>query len=132
MHIAKAARGVLLYCVGLCPFTGNTSHPILFLANFADNVTLPVNARVNSEGFPRSVVLVSNSYGHTTLSTPSRCMARQIGKYFQEGVMPDEGTVCDPDLVPFERWHIDVSGAEDEADIALREVMLAPVVGVHL
>lgn len=45
------------------PFEGNTSHPILYVANIADNISPLVSARNNSEGFPGSVVLVQNSYG---------------------------------------------------------------------
>lgn len=115
------------------PFTGNTSHPILFIANTADNVTPLVSARVNAKGFPGSRVLVSNSYGHTTLSTPSRCTAGHIRRYFQDGILPDVDRVCDPDLVPFERWDVRTSGAGDEElGMALRELMLAPVVGMGM
>jgi len=45
------------------PFVANTSFPILFIANMADNVTPLVSARNNSEGFQDSVILVQNSYG---------------------------------------------------------------------
>lgn len=45
------------------PFSGNTSHPILYVANIADNISPLISARNNSEGFPGSVVLVQNSYG---------------------------------------------------------------------
>ncbi|CAK7231730.1 hypothetical protein SCUCBS95973_008017, partial [Sporothrix curviconia] len=45
------------------PFEGNTSFPILYVANIADNVTPLISARNNSAGFPGSVVLVQHSYG---------------------------------------------------------------------
>jgi hypothetical protein len=45
------------------PFTGNTSYPILFIANVADNVTPLVSARNNSQGFDGSVVLIQNALG---------------------------------------------------------------------
>lgn len=41
----------------------NTSFPILYVANMADNVTPLISARNNSLGFKDSVVLVQNSYG---------------------------------------------------------------------
>jgi hypothetical protein len=47
----------------LGPFTGKTSHPILYISNKADNITPLISARNNSAGFPGSVVLVQNSYG---------------------------------------------------------------------
>lgn len=45
------------------PFEGNTSFPILYVANIADNVTPLISARNNSAGFPSSVVLVQQGYG---------------------------------------------------------------------
>ncbi|KAM7187837.1 TAP-like domain containing protein [Naviculisporaceae sp. PSN 640] len=77
-----------------------TSHPILFIANGADNVTPLVSARNNSELFEDSVVLVQeDSWGHTTLAAPSACTASVIRRYFQTGEMPDG--VCKGDGRPF-------------------------------
>ena len=45
------------------PFQGNTSHPILFIANKADNVTPLRSAQANARGFPESIILVQNGYG---------------------------------------------------------------------
>jgi hypothetical protein len=45
------------------PFQGNTSHPILFIGNVADNTTPLRNAFLNAEGFANASVLVSDSYG---------------------------------------------------------------------
>lgn len=45
------------------PFKANTSFPILYIANSADNITPEISARNNSEGFTNSVVLVQNAYG---------------------------------------------------------------------
>lgn len=84
------------------PFTGNTSAPILFIANVADNVTPLVSARNNSEGFDGSRILVQNSLGHTSLAAPSTCTARHIRSYFQDGILPPVGTVCEPDKLPFD------------------------------
>ncbi|KAH8663412.1 TAP-like protein-domain-containing protein [Tricladium varicosporioides] len=106
---------------------------ILFVSNKADNVTPLRAARRNARGFPGSRVLVQNSYGHTSLSTPSRCTAQAIRLYFQSGILPIEGMVCQPELVPFgDMLERDSrKTAEDEAfDEALRELMLAPVVGI--
>ncbi|KAK0100486.1 hypothetical protein ONS95_008435 [Cadophora gregata] len=94
------------------PFEGNTSHPILFIANIADNVTPLRSAIANAEGFPGSVVMIQDSYGHTTLSCPSRCTARTIRAYFQNGTLPPNGTICPADMVPFEPWELDSTSAE--------------------
>ena len=45
------------------PFEQNTSHPILFIGNSADNITPLASAIHNSHFFPGSSVLVQNSYG---------------------------------------------------------------------
>ncbi|KAK5658969.1 hypothetical protein OQA88_1787 [Cercophora sp. LCS_1] len=80
---------------------GNTSFPILFVNNVADNVTPLVSARRNAAGFEGSVVLMQNSYGHTSLAAASRCTAGWVRGYFREGRMPGVGTVCEADGVPF-------------------------------
>ncbi|KAM3077268.1 hypothetical protein ACMFMG_003268 [Clarireedia jacksonii] len=83
------------------PFTGNTFHPILYIANQADNVTPLRSAVANSRGFPGSVVLVQESYGHTSLTAPSLCTSTHIYNYFQTGVLPPSGTKCKADIEPF-------------------------------
>ncbi|KFY37283.1 hypothetical protein V494_04825 [Pseudogymnoascus sp. VKM F-4513 (FW-928)] len=84
------------------PFQGNTAHPILFIGNVADNTTPLRSAYINAEGFTNASVLVSDSFGHTTLSTPSTCIANHIREYFQTGAVPVKGTVCKPDTIPFQ------------------------------
>ncbi|KAI1077737.1 alpha/beta-hydrolase [Whalleya microplaca] len=101
------------------PFEGNTSHPILYVANIADNISPLISARNNSQGFPGSVVLVQNSYGHTTLSASSTCTAGYIQAYFQNGTLPEPGTSCEPDYHPFQEIH---SHAEDELATASYEL----------
>ncbi|CZR68039.1 uncharacterized protein PAC_17938 [Phialocephala subalpina] len=120
------------------PYEGNTSHPILLVANTADNVTPYRSAARNSKGFPGSVVMVQDSYGHTSLAMPSKCTALNIRKYFQTGELPEPGTVCQPDYLLFERWNVtswDDAKAEEELeniilDEALWKLMKAPIVGI--
>ncbi|KAH7361055.1 prolyl aminopeptidase-like protein [Rhexocercosporidium sp. MPI-PUGE-AT-0058] len=148
MELSKSAgasmASMVMGCVGwkvranwqyTGPFEGNTSHPILFIANTADNVTPLRSTLANSGGFPGSVVMIQDSYGHTSLSCPSRCTARTIRSYFQDGSLPSNGTVCPADVVPFEPWELNpgskslTSGDDDEKlDFALRELMNAPIV----
>ncbi|KAI5456839.1 Alpha/Beta hydrolase protein [Mariannaea sp. PMI_226] len=97
------------------PFEGNTSFPILYISNIADNVTPLVSARNNSAGFPGSVVLIQNSYGHTTLAAPSTCTASYIRAYFQNGTVPPAGTECEPDYAPF---GVTVPGAMEHAELS--------------
>ncbi|KAG9239741.1 TAP-like protein-domain-containing protein, partial [Amylocarpus encephaloides] len=117
------------------PWGSNSTPPILFVANTHDNVTPLRSALVNSAYFPISRLLVQNSYGHTSLSAPSRCTARAIRAYFQSRKLPDEETVCEADLSPFDPWDIQKLGmnsdsSEDgELDEALLKLMSAPIVG---
>jgi hypothetical protein len=120
------------------PFTGNTSAPVLFVGNTEDPVT-PIrklfppphifprayqltrcsSAHKMSAGYPGSVVLTQNSAGHCSISTPSLCTARFVRRYFEDGELPPNGTVCEADMKPF--GHVEVGG-EEEVMAALREL----------
>ncbi|KAI1260403.1 hypothetical protein F5Y18DRAFT_256863 [Xylariaceae sp. FL1019] len=104
------------------PFAGNTSFPILYIANKADNVSPLASAINNSQGFPGSVVLVQNSYGHTSLSAASSCTAQHLRDYFQHGKLPRPGTSCEPDYFPFHGISVE---SEDEISLALYELSKA-------
>lgn len=39
---------------------------------------------------------------HTSLAAPSTCTAKAVRAYFQDGVLPQDGTRCDPELLPFD------------------------------
>ncbi|KAF7922675.1 hypothetical protein EAE99_007252 [Botrytis elliptica] len=108
------------------PFEQNTSHPILFIGNSADNITPLGSAIYNSYFFPGSSVLVQNSYGHTSASCPSKCTAKHRLAYFQYGILQSNGTVCESDFIPF---GIEAEGmnsqsdGDEELEWALRELM---------
>ncbi|CAD6439241.1 b048dbae-687f-473d-938d-625b6edf97ba [Sclerotinia trifoliorum] len=76
------------------PFTSTPTHPILYIANLADNVTPLRSALSNARNFPNSRILIQNSFGHTSLAAPSICTAKIIRAYFQEGLLPEKGMVC--------------------------------------
>ncbi|KAF7504150.1 hypothetical protein GJ744_002619 [Endocarpon pusillum] len=83
-------------------YTGNfsvkTKFPIL-LVNGAFDVAIPLVSAFNaSAGFEDSVVLIHGGYGHGLTAHPSLCTARAVQAYFKDGVLPEPGTTCEPDV----------------------------------
>ncbi|KAH7399269.1 TAP-like protein-domain-containing protein [Pyrenochaeta sp. MPI-SDFR-AT-0127] len=83
------------------PYGGNTSHPILFISNTADPVTPLRSGRIMRGMFPGSSILVEDSAGHCSISTPNLCTMGHIRTYFQTGVLPAPETICVPPPSPY-------------------------------
>ena len=79
----------------------NTSHPILVVSPRFDPVTPLTDALAVRERYAGAGLLVQNSNGHCSLSAPSICSAKNIRAYFYDGKLPEEGTVCEVDELPF-------------------------------
>ena len=79
----------------------NTSHPLLVVQPRFDPVCPLREARAVREWYGGAGLLVQDSYGHCSVSAPSVCTARVVRAYFEEGTLPEEGTVCEPDELPF-------------------------------
>ena len=45
--------------------------------------------------YPGSAVAAIDGEGHTVLTAPSLCLARHIRDYFQTGLLPSNGTICE-------------------------------------
>lgn len=73
-----------------------TSHPILWIGNTADPVTPLASARLMQARFPGSGLVIQDSAGHCSLSTPTACTVGRIKSYFQTGKLPDQNTTCVP------------------------------------
>ncbi|VDC03622.1 unnamed protein product [Peniophora sp. CBMAI 1063] len=73
---------------------GNTSAPILFVANTIDPATPHVGAVATSALFPGSALLTQNSTGHTSTSATSNCTASIVARYFVDASLPEDGTIC--------------------------------------
>lgn len=82
-------------------WVGNTSHPIMEIGNTADPVTPGRYAKKMAKGFEGAVALIQDSPGHCSLAAPSRCTTAYVRQYFQTGALPEEGTVCPVDDIPF-------------------------------
>jgi pimeloyl-ACP methyl ester carboxylesterase len=83
------------------PFTAWTANPVLILNTLFDPATRYENAVRVSELLPSSRLLTVHGWGHTTLFYSAAADAYVAG-YLLTGALPDEGTVCDADVVPFE------------------------------
>ncbi|KAJ5888611.1 hypothetical protein N7495_008652 [Penicillium taxi] len=82
------------------PWGSVTAHPMLLVSNILDPVTPLWSAKHMSKLFPGSSVLQQDSEGHTTIAAPSICVAKEIRKYFQTGILPQSGTLCAADVKP--------------------------------
>jgi len=117
------------------PFGADIETKILFVGNTADNITPFRNALKSTEMFRGSRVLKLDAFGHTSLCMPSRCTANYIRGFFQEGAMPEVGTVCEGDLELFRPWNgsstADSGGEEEEKELdeALMALAKIPLYG---
>ncbi|ERF72654.1 hypothetical protein EPUS_05708 [Endocarpon pusillum Z07020] len=84
-------------------FRVKTKHPILYVNGEYDPTTPLASAYNGSASFEGSVVLPHSGYGHGVLVSPSECLARHIQAYFKDGMLPERGTRCEPDLGPWEQ-----------------------------
>ncbi|KAH9840062.1 alpha/beta-hydrolase [Rhodofomes roseus] len=93
----------------------NTSHPLLIVSPRYDTVCPLSDAKRVHERYS-SGLLIQNSYGHCSLAAPSLCTAKHVRAYFENGTLPDEGTVCEVDELPFVgtiHGEVDAMSAED-------------------
>ena len=79
-----------------------THHPIMIINGRYDPATPLVSAYNASQGFAGSSVLVHGGNGHKLIRHPSKCTVAAIQAYMDEGVLPVNGTLCEPDVKAFE------------------------------
>ncbi|KZV83410.1 hypothetical protein EXIGLDRAFT_701468 [Exidia glandulosa HHB12029] len=74
-------------------FTGNLS---------ADHVAGKILVASNTldPRYAGAVLLVQDAPGHTITLSMGKCAQQAIGAFFQAGVLPTAGTVCQPDQLP--------------------------------
>lgn len=76
-----------------------TATPILFVRNTLDPVT-PAAEKMR-RFFDDSGLLTLDAVGHPSILLQSQCMNEKVQRYFEDGVLPEDGLVCKPDVVPF-------------------------------
>ncbi|KAI1364635.1 TAP-like protein-domain-containing protein [Xylaria arbuscula] len=79
-----------------------TRKPLLVIGNTYDSASSIKSARNITETIEGSVLLEHGGFGHTSIGQPSLCTARAIKAFFQNGTLPENGTVCAPVTPPFQ------------------------------
>ena len=82
------------------PFDVRTANDVLIIGNRNDPATRYQDAVSTSRIMPVSRLLTLEGSGHTSLFL-SRCVDRHLNRYLLTGAVPDAGTVCQVDVVPF-------------------------------
>jgi pimeloyl-ACP methyl ester carboxylesterase len=78
-----------------------TASPFLIMSNTYDPVTPLSSARNLTDGFKGSALLEVKSFGHGSFVFPeavSTCASEITARYFNEGVLPEDGTVCEASM----------------------------------
>ena len=76
-----------------------TATPILFVRNRLDPVT-PAAEKMR-QFFDDSALLTLDAVGHGAIGIASQCVIDAMRIYFEDGILPTEGLVCEADVVPF-------------------------------
>jgi pimeloyl-ACP methyl ester carboxylesterase len=83
------------------PWNRPTANPILVINNTYDSETPYEDAIAMVKRLARARLLTVDGYGHTVLINPSTCANDYVSRYFIDGTLPPEGTVCRQDQPPF-------------------------------
>lgn len=84
---------------------GDLQTPILFLNNRLDPVCPIRNARRMATKYPGSIVLEQDAVGHCALAASlGPCVKSYVRRYFNEGVLPPNNTVCPGGCEAFDEY----------------------------
>lgn len=81
------------------PVSAKLRVPTLVVSNKYDPVTPLSAAKAVASRFG-SGLLVQNAPGHCAFFYLSNCVASSMHAYMKDGILPAEGTVCEPDAIP--------------------------------
>jgi hypothetical protein len=82
------------------PWEQTTQAPVLVVGTRFDPATPYRQAKPYRDLFPGGHLLTLEGWGHTSLGK-SRCVDAHVASYLITGLTPADGTVCQPDTVPF-------------------------------
>jgi pimeloyl-ACP methyl ester carboxylesterase len=83
------------------PWNARTANPVLVVGNFFDPATRYEGAQTVAGLLPNSRLLSYAGWGHTAYLEGSSCVDAAVNAYLIDGVLPAEGTVCQPEINPF-------------------------------
>lgn len=106
------------------PFNATTANPVLVASTLYDPATRYEGAVTVANLLPNSRLLTVNGWGHCTLFL-SQCADQAVSDYLVDGTLPEEGTVCNQDWVPF--TGLPAAVAAPEATTGRRKVTPAMV-----
>ncbi|KAI0634191.1 TAP-like protein-domain-containing protein [Trametes polyzona] len=87
----------------LGPWNRTLKNPMLIISNTLDPAT-PLRSgklALERQGNASAHLLIQNGPGHTSLALSSLCTARNVQAYFANGTLPESGTICQVDEMPF-------------------------------
>lgn len=101
------------------PFGAPTPNsPILFISNTADPVTPLRSGRYMHSLFPNSELLILDTAGHCSITSPSYCALSHVRSYFQTGTLPPPNTLCVPPVDVFSLNSTDPDSPFYDPDLA--------------
>jgi pimeloyl-ACP methyl ester carboxylesterase len=83
------------------PWTADTANPVLVVGNYFDPATRYQGAQTVAGLLPNSRLLSYAGWGHTVYWGVSSCVDAAVNAYLIDGVLPAQGTVCQPEINPF-------------------------------
>jgi pimeloyl-ACP methyl ester carboxylesterase len=83
------------------PWTARTANPVLVVGNYFDPATRYEGAQKVAQLLPNSRLLSYAGWGHTVYWGVSDCVDNAVNDYLISGVLPQAGTVCQPEFDPF-------------------------------
>ncbi|KAI4521150.1 alpha/beta-hydrolase [Schizophyllum commune Loenen D] len=80
------------------PWNKRLKNRILIIGNTADPITPLENSQLMADLLVDSATLLSQDlFGHAFFAEPSTCTTNIVSKYFEDGSLPADGTVCTAD-----------------------------------
>lgn len=102
------------------PYRTTTSNPVLVIGTLYDPATDYGGAKAVAANLTNSRLLTVSGWGHTSLGA-SACALVWSNKYILTGQAPPQGTVCAPDLKPFDPVPMQVMSMDATTSQAIRK-----------